>query len=122
MRCLSVSPSTYSKTMYGRPFVLAGVDHADDVRMRELGDRARLAPEALQLVGVGRHLPVQELDRDLALEIDVERAIDRRHPAGADLGVEPVPAAELHAHEGAHLRTRIVAETGAAPGEIFTDP
>ena len=52
MRSLSVSPSTYSKTMYGAPVLLAGVDHADDVRVRELGDRARLAAEALELVGV----------------------------------------------------------------------
>ena len=32
--------------------VLARVDDADDVRVRELGDGAGLAPEALQLVGV----------------------------------------------------------------------
>jgi hypothetical protein len=29
--------------------VLAGVDDVDDVRVRQLGDRARLAPEALEL-------------------------------------------------------------------------
>ena len=86
----------------GPVLVLAGVDHADDVRVRELRDRPRLAPEALELVGVGRHLPVQELDRHPALEVDVEGLIDRRHPSGADLGVEPVAAAELHAHERAH--------------------
>ena len=33
MRSLSVSPSTYSKTMYGPAVVLAGVDDADDVRV-----------------------------------------------------------------------------------------
>ena len=38
--------------------VLAGVDHADDVRMRELGDGAGLAAEALELVGVARDLAV----------------------------------------------------------------
>ena len=37
----------------GPPPVLAGVDHTHDVRVRELRDRPRLAPEALQLVGVG---------------------------------------------------------------------
>ena len=36
----------------GAAVVLARVDHADDVRVRELGDRARLAAEALELVGV----------------------------------------------------------------------
>ena len=71
----------------GPVLVLAGVDHPDDVRVRELRDRARLASEALQLVGVGGHLPVQELDRHAALEVDVEGPIDRRHSSSADLGV-----------------------------------
>ena len=86
----------------GAALVLAGVDHADDVRVRELGDRAGLAAEALELVGVRRDLAVHELDRDLALQRLVEGAIDRRHPAGADLGVEAVPAAQLHPYERAH--------------------
>ena len=96
--------------------VLAGVDHADDVRMRELGDRPCLAPEALQLVGIGRHLPVQELDRHAALEVDVEGLIDRRHPSSTDLGVKPVPAAQLHAHERAHVLLRIVADPDTCSG------
>ena len=54
MRSLSVSPSTYSKTMYGRALVLAGVDDADDVGVVEAGHGAGLAAEALQLVGVRR--------------------------------------------------------------------
>ena len=52
----------------GPAVVLAGVDHADDVGMRELGDRPRLAAEALELIGVGGHLAVHQLDRDGALE------------------------------------------------------
>ena len=102
MRSFSVSPSTYSKTMYGAAVLLAGVDDADDVGVAELGDGAGFAAEALELVGVGRDLAVHELDRDAALEHGVEGAVDRRHPARADLGVEPVPAVELHADEGAH--------------------
>ena len=102
----------------GPVLVLAGVDHADDVGMRELGDRPRLAPEALQLVGVGRHLPVQELDRHPPFEVDVEGLIDRRHPSRADLGVEPIPATEQHAHERAHELLPIVAETQAAGGPL----
>jgi hypothetical protein len=95
--------------------VLARVDDADDVRVRELRDGSRLPAEALELVGVARHLPVQELDRHAALEVDVEGPIDRRHPSRADLGVEPVPAAELHAHERAHEPGRIVADPGKGP-------
>ena len=37
----------------GPAVLLPGVDHADDVRVAELGDGASLAPEALELVGVG---------------------------------------------------------------------
>ena len=92
IRCFSVSPSTYSKTMYGRPVVLAGVDHRDDVRMRELGDRARLAPEALDLVRLVGDLAVQDLDRDPALERLVAGEIDGRHAAAAELRLEPVAA------------------------------
>ena len=68
MRSFSVSPSTYSKHDVRAALVLAGVDHADDVRVRELRDRARLAAEALELVGVGRDLAVHQLDRDAPLE------------------------------------------------------
>ncbi len=74
--------------------VLAGIDDAHDVRMVQLGDRAGLAAEALQLVGIGVHPCVHELDRDLALEHRVVGAEDHRHPAGADLGVESVAPGE----------------------------
>jgi predicted DsbA family dithiol-disulfide isomerase len=106
--------------------VLARVDHADDVRVRELGHRAGLAPEARELVGVRGDLPVHELDRDPPLERRVERPVDGRHPAGAHLGVEPVPTAQLHPHERAHPCGPIVADVGVAPAPIsvtvFTDP
>ncbi len=61
--------------------LLARVDDADDVLVVELGDRARLAAEALELIGVAGDLAVHELDRDLALEHRVERPVDRRHAA-----------------------------------------
>ena len=100
--------------------LLAGVDHADDVRVGELGDGARLAAEALELVGVRRDLAVHQLDRDLALERRVERAVDRRHPAGPDLGVEAVPAVQAHADERAHRVARIVADSGTS-GHAYAD-
>jgi hypothetical protein len=101
--------------------VLAGVDHADDVRVAELGDRARLAAEPLELVRVRRDLAVHQLDRHAALERLVERPIDGRHAAGADLGVEPVPAAQLHADERAHELGPIVADVAVAAA-VFTGP
>ncbi len=106
----------------GPALVLPGVDHADDVRVRELRDRAGLAAEALELVGVRRDLAVHELDRDLALERLVERAIDRRHPTGADLGVEAVPAAQLHPYERAHSLPAYCGRCTSGAGTVLTDP
>jgi hypothetical protein len=77
-----------------RAVVLAGVDHGDDVRVREPGHRARLAAEALELVRVVGDVPVHQLDRDPALERRVVGAVDRRHPPGADLLLEPVAVVE----------------------------
>ena len=69
--------------------------------MRELRDRARLAAEALELVGVGRDLAVHQLDRDLALQRLVERAVDGRHPACADPGLQSIAAVERGAEQRA---------------------
>ena len=66
------------------PVLLAPVDHGDDVRVLELGDRARLALEALDEVLVGGVPLVQDLQRDVALEQRVLRLVDARHPAVSD--------------------------------------
>ena len=73
----------------GRAVVLAGVDHGDHVGMVHLRHGARLAPKALELVRVARHVPVHELDRHMALERGVEGAIDAGHPARTDDLLEP---------------------------------
>ena len=72
--------------------VLAGVDHGDHVRVRELGHRAGLAAEALELVGLVGDLAVHDLHRDPALERLVASQVHRGHAAAAELGVEPVAA------------------------------
>jgi hypothetical protein len=77
-----------------------------------LGDGARLAPKALELVGVRRDLAVHELDRDRPLQRDVEGPVDRRHPARPDQDVEPVAAVQAHADQRAHALARIVADVG----------
>ena len=74
--------------------VLAGVDHGDDVGVRELGDRPRLLAKALELVGLLGHLPVHDLDRDVAVERLVAGQVNGRHAAAAELGLEPVAARE----------------------------
>ena len=63
---------------------LAAVDDRDDVRMRELRDGARLAPEPLDVLGVIAVMRVEDFQCDVALEQRVDRAVDRGHAAGAD--------------------------------------
>src|SRR5205085_9852095 len=67
--------------------------------MVELRDGARLAAEALQLIGVGGDLTVHELDRDGPFEDRVEGPVDGRHATAADLGIESVAPAEERPHE-----------------------
>ena len=66
----------------------------DDVRVVERRDGLGLALEARQAVGMGGHVLGQHLDRDLAAEPRVARAIDLAHPARAErrddlVGAEP---------------------------------
>ena len=55
--------------MYCAPLVLAAVDDGDDVRVRELRDRARLVAEALDVLVVPGEALVEDLDRDTPLEL-----------------------------------------------------
>src|SRR5205814_3537469 len=80
--------------------LLAAVDHRDDVRVRELRDRARLAAEALDRVAVLRVVRVQDLQRDVALEQPVARPKDTRHPAAADELLELVSVRNDFADHG----------------------
>jgi hypothetical protein len=52
----------------------------DDVRVVERGDRPRLALEAGEAVGAGREVGGQHLDRDLAAQAGVARAVDLALP------------------------------------------
>ena len=54
MRSLRVSPAHVLEDDVGVALVLAGVDHHHDVRVGELRDRARLAPESLERGVVAR--------------------------------------------------------------------
>ena len=54
----------------------------------------RFALEAREPIGVGRERVGQDLDRDVAIQLRVARAIDLAHPAGAErrqdlVGAEP---------------------------------
>src|SRR6185436_13729628 len=98
------------------PTLLAGVDHPDEVRMRELRDGARLAAEALELVLVVGDLAVQHLDRHVAAERLVDREVDGRHAAAAELRLQPVAAGE---HRSDHRAAQLIG-TGARVGEAIT--
>ena len=72
---------------------LAGIQHGEDVRMRERGGEADLAPEALGAKR-GREIGVEHLERDLAAVLLVRREIDRGHAATPQLTQEFVLGAE----------------------------
>ena len=57
-----------------------------DVRMIERSERARLALEACMPVGIGGEAGGQDLDRDVATELRVARAINFAHPARSEQG------------------------------------
>ena len=93
--CFSVRPATYSIAMYGRAVGLAAVVDRDDVLVLQPRRRRGLAAEALDELLVAGEAVVQELQRDLALELQVVRAVHLRHAAGPDV-LEDLVAAVDH--------------------------
>ncbi|MEJ7718051.1 MAG: hypothetical protein WKF31_08840 [Thermoleophilaceae bacterium] len=73
----------------GTGVVLTRVDDRDHVGVRQPRHRARLAPESLDLVLLGGHLGVEDLDGHPSLEGLVERPVDGGHAPGADPLLEP---------------------------------
>ena len=70
--------------------------------MRQRGDRLGLALEARERRRIGGQVRGQDLDRDLAVECLVARAIDLAHPSRAERGDDLVlsercAAGECHA-------------------------
>jgi hypothetical protein len=61
-----------------RPF-LAHVVEGADVGVGELGDRLRLAFEALQSAGVTSHGLHEDLERDFPVQLGIPRAVDLTH-------------------------------------------
>ena len=80
--------------------LLEAVDRGD-VRVLELGEELRLALEAGEAVGVGGERLGEDLDRDLALQLRVGRAVDDPHPALAERAGDLV-AAEAGSRAQAH--------------------
>ena len=76
------------------PLGLEAVDRGD-VRVVELREELRLALESRQALLVLGERRGQDLDRDLALQPRVGRAVDLAHPALAELGGDLVGAEAL---------------------------
>src|SRR5262249_13671600 len=72
-----------------------------DMGMRKLRDGSRLALEALADLGRSRQAFREDLDRDLASETRVPRAVDLSHPSGAER-CEDLVGAELRAGSEGH--------------------
>ena len=77
-----------------RALGLAAVVDGDDVRVVQPGGGARLACEPLDELRVLVVAIVQDLDRDLAVQVDVLGEEDARHAPRADAADDAVPAVE----------------------------
>ena len=83
----------------GAVLVLADVKDLDDVRVVEPGGEARLAREPLAHLVVAGEVVGEELDGDLAVELQVTGAVDRGHAAVAQPVLELVAlAGEVAVH------------------------
>src|SRR5204862_5411707 len=74
----------------GTVLVHADVEHLDDIRVIEPGGEASLAREALAHLVIPGEVVGEQLDRDLAVELEVAGAIDRGHPSVAEPVLELV--------------------------------
>ena len=86
--------------------------------MRERGDRLRLALEAGARPGVGRQRIRKDLDRHVAIELRVARAIHLAHSAGAQRGedfVQTERSTRRERHQGWGRRYFSNAATFATP-------
>jgi hypothetical protein len=64
---------------------LADLVDRDDVRMVQRGERPRLSPEPRPVIGIEARGVEEELERDVAAERGVVRAVDGTHAALGDL-------------------------------------
>ena len=63
--------------------VCADVEHDQDVGVVQGAGGPGFLLEAPQAIGIGREAVGQDLDRDLAAEARIARAVDLAHPSGA---------------------------------------
>ena len=119
IRCFRLSPSSFSITMKGWPFVFLDIVNRADVRMIELRSRSRLARKALQRALVSDQMIGNELQRDMPPQAHIFRLIDNSHPAAAELPKHAVVGNGLthHIHERV-ARTCLELVEGHARAEV----
>jgi dienelactone hydrolase len=100
-----------------RPVFLPDVVKDPDVRMIECGHQACFALEARQAVGILRNVFGQDLDRHLATQPGIARAVDLSHSAGTERGDDDVISESGSRGQG-HRRT--VSHAPAHPNLVAT--
>ncbi len=112
----------------GQPGRLTDLVDRDDVGVVEGRGRACLLGESTEAVGDRGEGLGQELDGDVAAEVEVPRAVDLAHAPRAQLVEELVPA-EPHADHGWHGRSMIgepgsgyAPASGGVKGRFATAP
>ena len=78
-----------------------------DVRMVQRRENLRFAPESCETFGVVRNGRKENLDRDVAIQLRVTRAVDLAHTAGAECG-EDFVGAEARSDGQGHPATLIL--------------
>ena len=86
------------------------VEDLQDVVVPQLRHRLRLALEPRLGFGLGRQVAVQHLDRHLALQAVVLRAVHDRHATLADLFDQPVARGNGHCGFGYHHDADVIGD------------
>ena len=85
----------------GRPLVHADVVDREDIRVIQAARGARFLFEPALAIGIARECRRQDLDRDVALQLRIARAIDLAHAADAETSedlesADPIARGEAH--------------------------
>ena len=98
---------------------LVHVEHGDDVGVAQRRHHARFVEEPRERVGAlgAGEVRVEQLDRDVAIELGVAREIDDAGRAAAELAHQAIARARLHAGDIAG-RDRLAGDRRGAAGQL----
>src|SRR5262249_6913247 len=100
------------------PVDLAGVVNGDNRRMVEGGGELRLRQEALAEARTLGEVRGEQLERDVAVESGVARAVDTAHPAAAEQHLDSVAeevAADARVRRDRHVRLPVANHRATTP-------